>query len=80
MDNKKEFIESLVNQSKIPRRNIFIAITYLLYIVFWESMVLGGIGYAVFVLGKSPWWMLYAIILSFAAYSPKKWGEMYNGG
>ena len=47
--------------------------TYLIYIVFWESLVFGGTGYAVFVLGHSGWWMLAAAILGGLAYSPLKW-------
>lgn len=48
-------------------------VTYLIYIILFEGLVLGGTGYAVFVLGHSGWWFLLAVILSGAAYSPKKW-------
>ena len=48
-------------------------LTYLVYIIFWEGMVFGGIGYAVFVLNASSWWMLLAFVLGCMAYSPMKW-------
>ena len=51
-------------------------LTYLLYIVFWEALVWGGCAYVVFVLGQSAGWFWLAMLLSFMAYSPKRWGEM----
>lgn len=50
-------------------------ITYLIYIIFWESLVFGGCGYAVFVLGHSGWWFLLAVALGFCAYSPSRWNQ-----
>lgn len=47
--------------------------TYLIYIIFWETLVIGGCGYAVFLLGFSGWWFLLAFILAGSAYSPTKW-------
>jgi hypothetical protein len=49
------------------------AVAYLIYIVFYEVLILGGTGYAVFVLDKSPWWFLLAITLSMMAYKPSTW-------
>ena len=48
-------------------------LTYLIYIVLWEGLVYGGIGYAVFALGFSGWWMLAAVCIGSMAYSPMKW-------
>ena len=48
-------------------------LTYLIYIIFWELLVFGGMGYAVFVLNHSGWWMLAAALLGGLAYSPLKW-------
>jgi hypothetical protein len=48
-------------------------ITYLIYILAFESLVWGGTGYAVFVLGFSGWWFALALVVSGAAYSPSKW-------
>jgi hypothetical protein len=48
-------------------------VTYLIYILCYEALVLGGTGYAVFVLGHSGWWFLLAFGLSSSAYSPLKW-------
>lgn len=48
-------------------------ITYLIYIVFYELLILGGTAYAVFVLGASGWWFALAIFMSGAAYKPQQW-------
>lgn len=48
-------------------------ITYLIYIILWESLIFGGIGYAVFWLGFSGWWILAAIFVGGCAYSPERW-------
>ena len=47
--------------------------TYLIYILVFETLVLGGTGYAVFVLDHSGWWFLLAILIGSMAYSPRKW-------
>jgi len=48
-------------------------ITYLIYIIFWESLIFGGIGYAVFFRGFSGWWFLAAIFIGGLAYTPERW-------
>lgn len=48
-------------------------ITYLIYIVFWESLIFGGTFYVVFWLNHSGWWFILAVILGGSAYSPSKW-------
>jgi hypothetical protein len=48
-------------------------ITYLLYILLFEGLVLGGTGYAVFVLGFSGWWFILATVISASAYKPSVW-------
>jgi hypothetical protein len=48
-------------------------VTYLIYIVLFESLIFGGVGYAVFVLGHSGWWFVFALFVSSAAYTPSKW-------
>ena len=57
----------------------FAVITYLVYIIIWEAMVLGGFGYVVFGLDKSGWWMLLAVLMSASAYKPKSWSQLLNG-
>lgn len=47
-------------------------LTYLIYIIFWEAMVFGGTGYAVFVLNHSGWWILASVAIGMCAYSPLK--------
>jgi hypothetical protein len=48
-------------------------ITYLIYIILYEGLVLGGTGYCVFVLDANGWWFLLAVLLSASATSPMKW-------
>lgn len=48
-------------------------LTYLIYICFWNVLIIGGTGYAVFVHGHSGFWFLLAMMLSGSAYSPEKW-------
>jgi Na+/H+ antiporter NhaC len=60
------------------KNNWVFAVTYLIYIIFYEALVLGGCAYIVFGLGKSGWWFLLAVGLSNAAYSPKKWRELFK--
>lgn len=53
-----------------------IVITYLIYIITWETIVLGGFGYIVFGLGKDAAWMILAVLLSASAYKPDKWAQL----
>jgi hypothetical protein len=55
-----------------------IMITYMIYIICYETLIVGGCGYVVFFLGHSGWWFVLAGIFSAAAYSPKKWGKAIN--
>jgi hypothetical protein len=41
--------------------------------MFWEGMIFGGTGYAVFVLGHSGWWFALAVLLGGQAYNPLEW-------
>lgn len=48
-------------------------ITYLIYIIFWESLTMVGTAYVVFGLDYSAWWWLLGILLSGCAYRPEMW-------
>lgn len=48
-------------------------ISYLIYIILFETLVLGGCGYAVFILGHSGWWFLLACICGSSAYPPERY-------
>jgi len=52
------------------------ALTYLAYIVFWESLTLGGCAYLVFWRKASGWWFALAVILSGLAYTPEQWAAL----
>lgn len=54
------------------------ALTYLIYLLVWESLVIGGCAYVVFWRGQSGWWFLLAVILSSGAYSPEKWRKLFD--
>lgn len=49
------------------------ALTYLLYIVFWEAMVIGGSVYLYVALDRSGWWVVLGLLLSDMAYKPERW-------
>ncbi len=55
-----------------------IQITYLIYIVFWESLIFGGGFYLVLERNWSPWWLVLSLILSLVAYSPSKWRQLVD--
>ena len=66
---------------KLPLKNVssrFIAITYMLYIIAWEGLVIGGCGYVVFALNRSGWWFVLGVLLSVSAYTPKKWRQLFS--
>ena len=48
-------------------------ITYLIYIVFWLSLIVGGTGVAVFALGYSGWWWLLSFVLLSTTITPANW-------
>lgn len=48
-------------------------VTYLIYAVSVLVIVLGGTGYAVFVLGHSGWWLLPAFFVCTCGYTPERW-------
>jgi len=48
-------------------------LTYLIYIILWEGLIFGGVGYAVFILGHSGWWVLAAVFVGGHAYPPERW-------
>ena len=58
--------------------NIFSIITYLIYIIFWESLVLGGGVYLIFFKGHSGWWIIIVLMLSAAAYKPQSWNQLIS--
>jgi hypothetical protein len=63
----------------MKRTNYFIVWTYLLYVLFYETLVIGGCGYVVFGLGHSGWWFLLAVLFSCGTYSPERWHGLLTG-
>ena len=53
--------------------NLTKVITYLIYIIFFLSMTIGGTAYVVFVMGKSPWWFVLGFIFSLGYTRPAEW-------
>lgn len=53
-------------------------LSYVVYILAFETLVLAGCGYAVFVQGHSGWWFLLAVIVSGAAYPPERWSSLWD--
>jgi hypothetical protein len=54
------------------------ALTYLIYIIFWESLVLGGSIYLYRWQGWSGWWVVLGIFLSLSAYGPWRWRQLFE--
>jgi hypothetical protein len=57
----------------------WVGITYLVYAMTMIVVVLGGTGYAVFVLGHSGWWILAAFGIACCSYRPGRWAELVTG-
>ena len=75
--------ENVTNEKRgnavLPRvSSRFIAITYMIYIILWEALVIGGCGYVVFGLNRSGWWMLLGVLLSGAAYKPSHRKKLFS--
>ena len=58
------------------------AITYLIYILLYEALTIGGTAYIVFWLHYSAWWWVLGALFSAGAYRPEKWmaPEATQGG
>lgn len=57
----------------------FIAWSYCAYVIFWESFIFGGTGYAVFLLKASGWWFFAAICISSCNWRPERWHSLLDG-
>ena len=55
-------------------------LTYLIYTILYECLIIGGCGYVVFGLHQSGWWFVLAAIFSMSQYSPEKWAALWNNG
>jgi len=53
-------------------------VTYLIYAIFWDSLMFGGCSYVVFWMHRSAWWFLLAIILSACCLKPKHWRSLFE--
>lgn len=47
--------------------------SYLVYIVFWEAMTIGGSVYLYLWKSESGWWVVLGLILACCAYRPEIW-------
>jgi hypothetical protein len=54
------------------------AITYLIYVIFWESLCIGGCAYLVFWRGVNPWWWALAVLLSCGTARPSTWAQLFQ--
>lgn len=72
-------IEGGVRVQREVRPTAWLAITYLIYIVFFEGLVWGGCAYMVVWRGFSGWWFAFALVASSAAYGPQKWRSLFDG-
>lgn len=54
------------------------AVTYLIYIIVYEFLCLGGCAYLVFWKNANPWWFVLACMLSAGAYKPESWAKLID--
>jgi len=52
--------------------------SYLIYIICYETLVIAGTGYAVFVLGHSGWWWLLGVLFSAGCWKPERWSALWD--
>jgi len=79
MENKTHLnAEKEESNNPLISRN-FLIITYLIYIIFWEILCLGGGAYMVVHFNRSGWWMLLAVILGSACFKPHTWYGLWDG-
>lgn len=57
----------------------WVGVTYLIYCMTMIIVLMGGAGYAVFVLGHSGWWIAAAALLCGLGYRPGRWAEIITG-
>ena len=69
-------MESFDSEAKVPA---WVGITYLIYAVAVWVICIGGTGYAVFVLGRSGWWILGGVAVAACGYSPWRWHSIFTG-
>ena len=62
-----------------PVSEVVITLSYMVYILMYEALVIGGCGYVVFGLGRSGWWFLLALLMSAGAYKPASWNALLTG-
>jgi hypothetical protein len=53
-------------------------VSYLLYIIFYETLTLGGTAYVVFILDQSGWWWLLGCLLSSGMVKPERWSGLWD--
>ena len=64
-------------ENRVSHRFVFI--TFLIYTLLYESLIIGGFGYIVFILGYSGWWWVLAALFSNGQYRPSEWYCLLNG-
>lgn len=56
-----------------------ILITYLIYVILYESLIILGTAYVVFGLHYSGWWWALAVAFSSGCYKPSEWNRLLSG-
>ena len=79
MENETPKQEETKALNKAFVSRIFLIITYLIYIIFWESLCLCGGAYMVIHFDRSGWWMLLAVVCGGACFKPHTWYGLWDG-
>jgi len=54
-------------------------ITYLIYIILYEALIWCVCSWAVFIMQRSGWWMLFGFLLSICCIRPLSWYSLIDG-
>jgi hypothetical protein len=53
-------------------------LSFLIYTILFETLVLGGCGYVVFHLHESGWWFILAVLCSILQIKPEGWSKLWD--
>jgi len=61
------------------KKSKLIIVTYLIYIIFWESLCIGGSVCMTIFFNKNEAWIVAGIILGASCFKPHRWYSLLDG-
>lgn len=52
--------------------------SYMIYLVFYETLTIGGTAWVVFIQGQSGWWWILGVIFSAGCIKPERWTTLWD--